>query len=96
MKGILNHNGKDHDLLIQIDTKLERVIIDVKELRDNTVARVNHLEDSKIDKEEVLRLKNEADQVHKDFETRIRRLERYGAIGATLLAVAQVVLNMIK
>jgi hypothetical protein len=42
--------NEDHDLLIQIATKLDRAILDIKELKDNTTARVTDLEEGKTDK----------------------------------------------
>jgi hypothetical protein len=37
----------DHDLLIKIETKLDRAIVDIKDLKDNTTARVTALEEEK-------------------------------------------------
>jgi N12 class adenine-specific DNA methylase len=38
----------DHDLLIQIATKMDRAISDIKDLKDNTTARVTSLEEEKV------------------------------------------------
>lgn len=35
---------QDHDLLVQIHTKLERALIDIKELKDDTVNRIDRVE----------------------------------------------------
>lgn len=35
---------QDHDLLIEINTKLERALIDIKDLKDDTSQRVHTLE----------------------------------------------------
>jgi hypothetical protein len=43
-------NDNDHDLLIQIATKLDRALVDIKELKDNTTARVTALEEEKVNK----------------------------------------------
>jgi hypothetical protein len=76
-------NQPDHDLLIQINTKLERVILDVKELNDNTTLRVTHLEDEKVDKKEFQRSED-------DKERRLRALEkwRWGLVGAFAIITA--------
>jgi hypothetical protein len=34
-----NSSTSNHDLLIKLDTKLDRAILDIKDLRDNTAAR---------------------------------------------------------
>jgi hypothetical protein len=39
----------DHDLLIRIETKLERVIQDVNDIKTNTVSRVDKLETCKVE-----------------------------------------------
>lgn len=36
---------QDHDLLIQINTKLERALIDIKDLKDDIAARVHDVEE---------------------------------------------------
>jgi hypothetical protein len=47
-------NSSDHDLLLtlkaELGTKLDRVIVDVKELKDNVAARVTDLEQEKVSK----------------------------------------------
>lgn len=70
-----NANPKDHDLLIQIDTKLGRVIYDVQELKDDTVKRISNLEEEKENKTDVARLQVEANKLHLDHETRLRLIE---------------------
>lgn len=51
-----NGQSGDHDLLLtlkaELGTKLDRVILDVKELKDNVAARVTDLEQEKMSKEE--------------------------------------------
>jgi hypothetical protein len=38
-------DGADHDLLVQIHTKMERALVDIKELKDDTGRRVSTIED---------------------------------------------------
>lgn len=86
---------RDHDLLVALNVKMEQVISDISELKDNTARRVSHLEDEKLDKAEALRLKSESDASHADFELRIRRLELWGALAIGGLAVIQFVFKFL-
>lgn len=71
----------DHDLLIamkaEFSTKLDRVILDVKDLKDNTAKRVHDLEEEKLDKTEAERMAREAEKVHEDHEDRLRDLQTF-------------------
>jgi hypothetical protein len=85
-------NENDHDLLIQIATKLDRAILDIKELKDNTTARVSALEEEKLNQRDFDTYKQEADARDSDKEKRLRRLERWGfmvvgVIGAVEIAI---------
>lgn len=70
----------DHDLLVVLHTKLERVLVDLKEVKDNTVGRISVLEATKLDKTEAESMTKKAiaaaDEIHEDHETRIRSLEK--------------------
>src|SRR3954466_5880072 len=85
---------KDHDLLISMNVKLDRVITDVRDLNDSTTRRVSQLEQEKLDKTESSRLSKEAAELHEDHETRLRFLEPayWWAIGA--LAVIDLLLGI--
>lgn len=104
------NNRSDHDLLIRLDTKMDRSAEDIKSLA-HRVEEVRHdvgvMSDSlevkivaavsgKADTQNVLDLKAAADKVHDDHERRIRSLERYvwTAIGA--LAIVQALVAFIK
>jgi len=65
---------------------------DIKELKDNTSHRVDLLEGEKASKDEVHRMKAEADDIHADHEERIRGIEGrvWKAIGA--LAILQIII----
>lgn len=56
--------SNDHDLLLtlkaELGTKLDRVIVDVKELKDNVAARVTDLEQEKVSKDEFDDFKTDA------------------------------------
>lgn len=100
----------DHDLLIRLDTKMDRAAEDIKAV-DRKVSDVSRdlgvmadgLEDKiaaavadKEDKSRVNELKAEGDKIHDDHERRIRSLERYvwSAIGA--LTLAQIAMAIFK
>lgn len=70
----------DHDLLIRVETKVEMLYKEVRELGQT----MKTIEQSKLDKEQATHLKHDADTIHRDHETRLRRVERwgFGAIGA--------------
>lgn len=75
-------DGNDHDLLIELNTKMAGLIQDVRELKDNTTKRVDALELEKEDKTEISRLLTEANKIHDNHEKRLTWLERiaYGAL----------------
>lgn len=81
----------DHDLLVVLHTQMQRVLLDLKEVKDNTVGRIAVLESSVVYKKdaeiEAARLvalaKSDAEKLFNtkndtvdDFETRIRVLEK--------------------
>jgi hypothetical protein len=87
----------DHDLLIQINTKLERVITDVKELKDNVADRVSALEMEKFNKADANQAISDGNKIHDDHEKRLRYLEttrvprlenwRWYILGITVTAI---------
>ena len=111
-----NNNGNksllqaDHDLLIRLDTKMDRAGSDIKELHNHisTVHRsveglsvgidnkIAKAIEPKIDRAEVQDMRDEAEKIHSDHEKRIRQLERYtwSAIGA--LALAEILIAFLK
>lgn len=65
-------SSEDHDIIIGIKGALERVISDIKDLKDGTSKRISDLEDDKADKRDFEELKKEIYGVR---EKRIRSLE---------------------
>jgi hypothetical protein len=92
-----NHRQEDHDLLIELRTEMKALRSDVKDLKDNTSKRVDALENEKIDRIEVTRLKNDADKIHDDHEARIRAVEKlwenFTGKWAILAALATIMLS---
>ncbi|HKF48320.1 MAG TPA: hypothetical protein VKB38_13240 [Terracidiphilus sp.] len=63
----------DHDLLIQIATKLDRAILDIKELKDNTTTRVAALEQEKANQADLEEFKVIVD---KRFDAQGKKLDK--------------------
>lgn len=81
VKTMEKERNLDHDLLIRIDENLKNLAIEVKDLKENLSGRLSNLET----KETVSPL------TVADHETRIRRLEYWGAIALGVIGFLQVV-----
>lgn len=68
---------ENHSLLIEIKTKLERVITDVAKLNDTLVSDIAKLQIEKQDKYEAQRIQSELEKVQGDHESRIRSNEQW-------------------
>jgi phage-related minor tail protein len=90
----MNENQNDHDLLIQIATKLDRAISDIKELKDNAAARIDALEQEKLNQKEFEGVRAAADKLHNDHEKRLRRIEKWGFLAIGALGFLQIVANL--
>ena len=81
----------DHDLLVVLHTQMQRVLLDLKEVKDQTIGRISVLESSVVYKKDaeleatrILTLaKSDAESIFgtksdtsEDFETRLRSLEK--------------------
>lgn len=91
----------DHDLLIRLDTKMDRSADDIKSLAhrveevrhdvgimsDNLEVKIAAAVSGKADTSRMLELKVEADKLHDDHENRLRFVERnvWAALGALAL-----------
>lgn len=99
-----NHfRQSDRDLLIEVNTKLDRAILDIKDMKDNTSERIADLYAKKLDVAEANRLLAEGDKVHsalarrdEDFERRVRRLEYALALATGGFAILEIVLRFMK
>ena len=85
----------DHDLLIAVNTKLERVIADIRELKDNVAQRVSVLEQDKLDKTEASRIYGEHEVLHEKLDSRVTQLEGYKSKAMGALVIIQLVLGFI-
>lgn len=77
----------DHDLLVSIHTKVERVISDVKDLSLNVGGRLLLVETNKVEKVEWAK-------EHEDHERRIRNNERLIWVATGALIVLQIALKL--
>ncbi len=94
----------DHDLLIRIETRMEGLKADIKELKDGTSKRIDELEVGKLDSHDsyTALYKDSIDTIHKDFEDRIRsnekniiRIMTFGTLLVLLAGVVEVFLNLL-
>lgn len=83
----------DHDLLIELRTKMNTVGTDINEIKKTLSDSLASIHESKFDKTDAFRMEAEIAKNHEDHENRIRTIERWvwTAIGG--LAVLQIVLK---
>ena len=90
----------DHDLIIKIHTIVERLVVDVKEMKDNTMSRIETLEDGKVNKIdlsiELTEMKKKTYECNKDFEERMRKQEIISAKTITWGAAMLVLVGIIE
>lgn len=92
-KNTTEWNRQDRDLLIEVKTKLDNVVLEIASMRDNTLSRLAIVEQGKLDRTEANRLQSESMAVHNDHEIRIRFIERWVWGAIALMAAAEVVIN---
>ena len=83
----------DHDLLIELHTRVLELRDDIKEIKDDMKLRIDKLETEKLDSAEATRLLTDSVKIHDDHEKRIRRLERLGFIAIGGLAIIQLIID---
>ena len=79
----------DHDLLIELRTEMANVREDIKELKNNAIARISCLEAEKADRTDIEKLQN---KLNIDFERRVSILEK-GQVVATALSLLYVAIG---
>jgi len=105
-------NGRsDHDLLIEMATKLDRVITDLRSFDNKTTETSAKLQADKLDKDEfknwdrsfcrdyerdMVELKKMITDNVKDHEKRIRRLEQWGFIAVGAITLLQILMSLAK
>lgn len=90
--------NKDRELITKLDVKVERLISDVADLRNNYATRITNLEVGKADKIDVTRLIDEsAKTIQEETELKydgVRKLV-YGCVGAILLGFVGSIITLI-
>lgn len=89
-------HSNDHDLLVKITTQVDRLLVDVKEIKDDTATRVDNLEREKYDRAEADRVIRDATAIHEGFEIRIKWLERIAYTGLGLIGALEFYFRLIK
>ena len=97
MKTNFKINSQDHDLLIEIKTKVDRVIADVANLSSNLVSKVEALEVSKADKKEFERCNEECMVQMTKLHERVEKLENWRwyivGIGTVVIVVIDFIIR---
>lgn len=83
----------DHDLLIKIEVKLDNLTTEMSGLKNEALGRLATVEAAAVRKSD---LDEGILPSIKDHETRLRRLELWGALGIGGLAVIQVALQFFR
>ena len=91
---INNAQSQDHDLLIQIATKLDRAILDINELKDNTTQRVTDLEEEKVNQREFTEFKTSAEDALDKQAKKLDRVYTWGLMGLGALGVIEFALQI--
>jgi DNA replication protein DnaD len=95
----------DHDLLVVLHTKLQGVVEDIRQIKENTASRLSRLEDNSLTKAEADKIVTNAQKnaavTHTDMnkkiddhERRIRNIERYVWSAIALIGAANFVLQI--
>lgn len=102
---VVNIKGADdHDLLIKLDTKVEGIRGDIKELSDGTATRITALENDKLNKADAYPAlyKTGVEKALQDHEDRIRintgrivQIMTWGSAGLILLGIAQFIIGLV-
>lgn len=83
----------DHDLLIEINTKLGILLDQFHEHKEKAVAEISRIDSIKADKEDVSKVRQGLNEKFNDHELRIRRIERYVWLAIGALALLQFILK---
>jgi hypothetical protein len=87
-------NENDHDLLIQIATKLDRAISDINELKDNTTARVTALEQEKLNQTEFIDYKEQTDKILVAYGIKLDKVSSWVLMGIGALGVFEFIIQI--
>lgn len=91
-----DYDQQDHDLLIRIDEKLNLFIKDFSLYKEYASKQMHEMDkrfEMYVPRTEVEHLKKDADESHRDYEKRIRRLEKWVLIATGALVTLQLILQ---
>lgn len=85
-----NVQANDHDMLVKINTQVDRLILDVKILNDNTVGKIDKLECDKADRAEIIALHGTTLERLAKIDDKVSALEqwRYYIAGGLVIAAS--------
>jgi len=91
-------NGTDHDLLIRVDTKVQTLIDEMKQMRDVTNNRLLAVEQGKVDNNDFHEFKSEINQRINTMDLEIKKtlLERDKSNSLAFKAVSDQIDNLKK
>lgn len=84
---------KDHDLLIRLDQKVDLLTDAIKDIKDDTINRVQKLEDTKLDKEAFEKYVKSHGELTVDEEKRIRKLEKVVWSAVAIIFFSQILIG---
>jgi len=91
-------NKDDHDLIIRLDTKMDDIRSDIKELKDGTHQRLTDVENHKLNikdsypalyKASVEKSLSDLDIITKKHENEITRILTFGTAGILVLGIVE-------
>lgn len=91
-----NLNQSDHDTLIEIRTKLDLLHSEVRKGNDDTGAQLIRLDEGKVGREQFNTFLIGDTSFKKDHETRVRRLEMWGAMAIGGAYVLMAILHFLR
>ena len=93
----------DHDLLIRLDANVTNLTIEVKALRDNTIARINSIENMKLDRDIFEEYRLEIEKIMTEIKKKLdettkksERLSAYVYIGIGIILTVQTLISLFK
>lgn len=89
-------NLADHDLLIRIDENVKGFIEQFNEHKDYAIKQMADLNAKKLNKEDHNNIILDDKIIKKDIETRVRRLEKWGAVATGIILVIQFLISVFK
>lgn len=94
--------GSDHDLLQRLDTKVDALKSDIKEIKDGTTDKINRLSEEKLDikdsypvlyKVAIEKKLDDLDTLTKDHEKIITRICTWGAAALLAMGIIEFLIN---